>query len=59
MELKMPEEMLIDKLRSMLARENDPDVVAEFMQTIAALERQRRKNILRENSSMSLERDCS
>jgi hypothetical protein len=39
----------------MLRREKDPEVVIEFMQTIATLERQRRKIILRENSPTVVE----
>ncbi len=41
--LKAPEVELIAKLRAMIRREHDPELIAEYMKTIAQLERQRRK----------------
>ena len=43
--LKAPEVELIAKLRAMIRAENDPEVIVVFMQTIAELERQRKKRI--------------
>ena len=43
--LRMKEAELIRKLRKMLRREQDPDTIIVFMQTIAELERQRKKRI--------------
>jgi hypothetical protein len=57
MELKVPETVLIEKLREMIRREEDSELIAIYMQQIAELQRQRRKNILKENSVMLVARN--
>lgn len=43
--LKMREAELIKKLREMIRGENDQETIVVFMQTIAELERQRRRRM--------------